>query len=88
MKIKLLSILLIGSLLLSGCGALRNSVSKMGDGMSAKDYTVTVYSGGTAVKSYQVKNSFINSEASSDGWFFYVDGKLVRVSGTVVVEEN
>jgi hypothetical protein len=88
MKTLPIVLLLISSILLSGCGAMRNSVSKMGDGMSAKDYTVTVYSGATAVKSYQVKNSFINSEEASDGWFFYVNGKLVRVSGTVVVEEN
>ncbi len=33
-----------------------------------------------------VVGSFVNVEGESAGLYFFVDGKLVRVSGTVAVE--
>lgn len=58
------------------------------DALSTGNYIVTIWSGGKAVKTYSVVNGFVNSEKESDGWFFFVDGKLVRVSGTVTIEQQ
>jgi hypothetical protein len=74
-------------LVMTGCGAFRNKLSKNLDALGAKDYRVTLYSGGVAVKTYEVTNTFINSQEGSDGWFFYYKGNLVRISGDVLIEE-
>ena len=76
------------ALLLAGCSASMNYYGKIGAGLGAGDYKVTVWSGGEAVAVYNVKNSFVNTETDTDGWFFFVDGKLVRVTGTVTVERQ
>jgi hypothetical protein len=87
-KTLILSVLGISSLFLTGCGAFKNNMGKIAEGLSTGNYTVTVWSGDKAVKTYQVVNSFVNSEKETDGWFFFVDGKLVRVSGTVTIEQQ
>ena len=75
------------TILLSGCGeSFHNEISKMGAGISGGNYKVTVWSGGQPVKVYEV-SGYINSETHSDGWYFFVNGKLVRVSGTVTIEQ-
>jgi hypothetical protein len=76
------------ALLLTGCSASMNYYGKIGAGLGAGDYKVTVWSGGKAVAVYSVTNSFVNTETDTDGWFFFVDGKLVRVTGTVTVEQQ
>lgn len=75
-------------LFLAGCSAAMNNYSKTAAGMLSGNYKVTVWSGGQAVAVYHVKDSFVNTEQNSDGWFFFVDGKLIRVSGTVTVEQQ
>ena len=73
---------------LTGCSGFKNNINKMSNSLSSGDYKVTVWSGGQAVREYFVKNSFVNTEQNSDGWFFFVNGKLVRVSGTVTIEQQ
>ena len=87
MKQLLLLITIISTMALTGCGAFKNNIGKMAEGLSTGNYVVTVWSGDKAVRTYQVTNSFVNSEKETDGWFFFVDGKLVRVSGTVTIEQ-
>jgi hypothetical protein len=87
-KISLLALLSVTSLLFTGCGAFKNNVGRAMDALSTGNYTVTVWSGGRAVKTYSIKNGFVNTEKESDGWFFFVDDKLVRVSGTVTIEQE
>jgi hypothetical protein len=79
---------LIGTLALTGCGAFKNNLGRTVEALSSGDYIVTVWSGDKAVRTYEVKNGFINSEKESDGWFFMHNGKLVRVSGTVTIEQQ
>ena len=56
---------------------------------SQANHHVTVYSGGVAVKSYDSIGAVMN-EGKSDGFFFMdkATGKLVQVSGTVVIEQE
>jgi len=84
----LLTLALIGTLTLTGCGAFKNNLGRTVEALSSGDYVVTVWSGDKAVRTYEVKNGFINSEQGSDGWFFIHNGKLVRVSGTVTIEQQ
>lgn len=75
------------ALLLAGCSAAVNNYSKTAAGMMSGDYKVTVWSGGQAVEVYNVTDSFVNA-GDGGGWFFFVEDKLVRVSGTVTVEQQ
>lgn len=84
----LIAALTISSLFLTGCGAFKNNMGRIADALSTGNYTVTVWSGGKAVKTYNVVDGFVNTENETDGWFFFVDGKLVRLSGTVTVEQH
>lgn len=87
---KLILTLLVGASVLSlvGCSALVNNISKSANALSAGNYTVTVWDGGLPVAEYHVVDSFVNTEEHTDGYFFFVDNKLVRVSGTVTVEQK
>ncbi len=72
---------------LTGCSAIENKIGKFVDGATSSDYRITQWSGGVLVKTWEIKSSFVNSEQETDGYFFYYNGKLVRVSGTVTIEE-
>jgi hypothetical protein len=87
-KTFLISLIGISSLFLTGCGAFKNNIGRSMEALSSGNYIVTVWSGDKAVKTYSVVNGFVNSEQDTDGWFFFVEGKLVRVSGTVTVEQQ
>jgi hypothetical protein len=52
------------------------------------DFKVTVYSGGEPVRTY-TSSGKVATEEHSDGWYFTdkETKKLVRVSGTVTVEQ-
>lgn len=52
------------------------------------DFKVTVYSGGVPVRTY-TSSGKVATEEDSDGWYFTdkETRKLVRVSGTVTVEQ-
>lgn len=85
---KLLIILSLLVLILSGCSSLNNKMEKMGKGMSSSDYIVVLYSGGEVVKWWLVEDKIVNTEESSDGYFWIGDDDMLRrVNGDVVIEE-
>jgi len=84
----LLTLAVIGTLALTGCGAFKNNLGRTFEAFSSGNYIVTVWSGDKAVRTYEVKNGFVNTETNSDGWFFMHNDKLVRVSGTVTIEQQ
>ena len=80
---------IIATLALTGCGAsFKNNYGKAVNAYIAGDYIVTVWSGDKAVRTYEIKDGFVNSEKESDGWFFMHNGKLVRISGTITIEQQ
>ena len=88
MKKIILGVLMIASTSLVGCGGgFKNDMTKLGAIYSTGDWRVTVWSGGQPVKVYEVHKGFISTESGSDGWYFNYNGKLVRVAGTVTIEE-
>jgi len=50
------------------------------------DYLVTVWSGGLPVAEYHIHDSTVTKSTNGD-YFFFSNGKFVRVMGTVTVEE-
>ncbi len=84
----LITLISISSLFLTGCGSFKNKLGRSVEALSSGNYTVTVWSGDKAVKTYNVVNGFVNTEQGTDGWFFFIDEKLIRVSGTVTVEQQ
>lgn len=58
-------------------------------GAYGSNHIVMVWSGGKAVKTY-VSSGQVKSENQSDGFFFKdkSTGKLVRVSGTLTIEQE
>ncbi len=69
----------------AGCtSAERSQLAALGS-----DHKVTVYSGGSAVREFHSSGKVL-TESESDGWYFTdkVTGRLVRVSGTVVIEQE
>jgi len=68
---------------LGGC----TSASRAKIGAMSKSHTITLYSGGKAVRTWK-STGIVVSEANSDGYNFQdsVSGKLVTVSGDVVIE--
>jgi hypothetical protein len=85
-KIILLAILLTLSLyLFTGCtGA---SIAKF-ESLGSK-HKITLYSGGIAVRTWH-STGYIQNEEHSDGFYFKddVSGKLIRVSGDIVIEQE
>lgn len=88
MNKQLLALIAIGTFTLTGCGAFKNNLGRAAEALSSGNYVVTIWSGGNAVRTYEVKDGFINAERETDGWFFMHNGKLVRVSGTVTIEQQ
>ncbi len=84
MKKVFLVILMVLSLSMFGCSdADKSKITGYGS-----EYRVTMYSGGIPVKTW-VSTGKVYSEGSSDGYYFKdkATGKLVEVSGDVVIEE-
>ena len=85
-KIILLSILLILALYLTtGCtNADRAKWASLGG-----NHKITLYSGGVAVRVWH-SSGYIQNEEHSDGFYFKDDasGKLIRVSGQIVIEQE
>jgi hypothetical protein len=88
MKIKNIIITILIVIILTGCSGIKNDFHKTWNNITSGDFHVMVYSGPTMIKEYHIKNSYVNSETHTDGWFFFNNGKLVRVSGTVVIEQE
>jgi hypothetical protein len=85
-KIIILAILLTLALyLFTGCtSADRAKVFAYGS-----HHKITLYSGGIAVRTWHSSGA-INNEEHSDGYYFMDDstGKLIRVSGQIVIEQE
>jgi len=79
------SFLPLSLLLLAGCTDAEWSKNTS----YGSSFTVTMYSGGEAVRVWKSSGKVL-SEEKSDGWYFQdaATGKLVRVSGDVVVEQD
>ena len=73
--------------LFSGCGWLENRINQLSLTVASGDYKISLYSGGKMVRSWKLHDALIQTEKSSDGYYFSYKGKLVRVSGDIVVEE-
>lgn len=78
-------IALLAVVVISGCtDASRSQISSLGS-----KFKVTLYSGGEPVRSWTSTGKVL-TEQESDGWYFTDadTGKLVRLSGDVVVEQQ
>jgi len=79
-------ILLVGVLFLSGCtSAQRSQIGALGGSQHIKLFTQC----GTVIQEWD-SNGVVHTEQGSDGWYFTdkATGKLVRISGTVVITQN
>ena len=82
---KIVHVLLVGlAICLVGCRADIAQLTAYGS-----DHKISVYSGGVLVKEYHSVGK-VFTEEGSDGWYFMdkSSNKLVRVAGTVVVEQE
>ena len=86
MKIQLLLLLAILGIFSTGCASLGNQMVRTETSVMGGDYRVTMFSGGKPVRAWEIKNTIVHEEEGSDGWWFSCGGKLVRLSGDVVVE--
>jgi hypothetical protein len=75
------------ALMFTGCGWLDNQVNKIGLTVTSGDYKVTLFSGGKAVKTWTLKNALIQTETNSDGYWWSTNGKIIRVTGDILIEE-
>lgn len=83
----IISVLLVFALI--GCGSISNWWNKIGSSIKMGDYKITLWDcSGKPIKVWDLKRSFVNIEPQSDGWYFIYNGKLVRLSGTVTIEEQ
>jgi len=71
----------------TGCGWLDNQINHIGLTVTSGNYKVTLFSGGRAVKTWELKNILIQTEPSSDGYWWSNNGKVTRVSGDLLIEE-
>ena len=84
MKKVFLVVLVVLSLSMFGCSdAERSKFGGLGN-----EFRITMYSGGIPVKTW-VSTGKVYSEGSSDGYYFKdkATGKLIEISGDVVIEE-
>lgn len=87
MKVIKCTILGMVTMMMFGCGSIGNEIGKISSSVKNGSFKVTLYSGGKEVKAWDV-NGYISTEKQSDGYFWYDNGKIVRVSGDVVIEEK
>jgi hypothetical protein len=84
-NILLFGLLIWAILLTTGCtGASMAKLESLGS-----KHKITLYSGGVAVRTWH-STGYIQNEEHSDGYYFKDDstGKLVRVSGQIVIEQE
>jgi len=83
---KLIPVVLI-ALMLSGCARGCQALDRDIFDNKAHEVKITVYSGGDTTYHSHLKRAIINNSESSDGYFFYNnEGKLIEVSGDIVIE--
>ncbi len=87
LKIVFLLIILI-LILLSGCTPSKgNSWTQKISHLLGDDYRITLYSGGNAVREWQLRDGIVNYEKNDDGWFFSCKKHLVIIRGEDLVIE-
>lgn len=69
----------------TGCEGVTNEIKKVGK--SAGGEYVVYATRGCEFVTYH-PDGYVNSEGDTDGYYFYVNSKLVRVSGNVIIEEK
>ncbi len=89
---KLKSVLLIITLLIlivvSGCTPDKaNNWTQKISNLLGDDYRITLYSGGKAVREWQLEHGIVNYEKNDDGWFFSCRKHLVVIRGQEIVIE-
>ncbi len=83
---KLIAVILI-AVMLSGCARSCQFVSRNLADNTSHEVKITMYSGGDTVYHKHLKSGIINNYENSDGYYFYDNGgKLVELSGDVVIE--
>ena len=88
-KLKIVFLLIILTLvLLSGCTPSKgNSWTQKISHLLGDDYRITLYSGGNAVREWQLRDGIVNYEKNDDGWFFSCKKHLVIIRGEELVIE-
>ncbi|MEA5598606.1 hypothetical protein [Rivularia sp. UHCC 0363] len=75
-------------LLLSGCSPSKgNDWTQKFSHLLGDDYRITLYSGGNAVREWQLRDGIVNYEERDDGWFFSCKKHLVIIRGEEIVIE-
>ncbi|MDY6898654.1 MAG: hypothetical protein SWZ49_11335 [Cyanobacteriota bacterium] len=84
----LLTISFLVIIFLSGCTSTKehNWTQKLSN-ILGDDYRVTLYSGGKAVREWQLRHGIVNHEKKDDGWFFSCRKHLVVIRGEEIVIE-
>lgn len=84
----IIAMLILVAFISTGCfSGAQNQLAKTGRNLTASDYLVILYSGGKPVQHWVVTNKVVNNEENSDGYYWFDEGRMVRVSGDIVVEE-
>ena len=87
MNIRIILSAIIIAIILASTGCTGASMAKL-ESLGSK-HKITLYSGGVAVRTWH-STGYIQNEEHSDGYYFKDDstGKLVRVSGQIVIEQE
>lgn len=84
----LIIMIILTSVLLSGCAAWNNDVKKSGGwlGSYPSDYVVINYSGDKIMDVWKLRNVYVQSESGSDGWnFIEASGNVIMLGGDVKI---
>lgn len=83
---KLILLCVLGFIILNGVACTSSQRAQYTSFNSA--FRITVWSGGKPVKEY-ISRGKVHTESESDGWYFSdkETGALIRISGTVTMEE-
>ena len=74
--------------LLNGCTPSKeNNWTQNFSRIFGDDYRVTLYSGGKAVREWQLRHGNVNYEKNDDGWFFSCRKHLVVIRSEEIVIE-
>jgi len=87
---KKIAFMILAALTLTACsGSTQNAWQKTATDYSRADFKVTLYSGGQVIRTWDLKNTFVNDEDQSGMvYFFDTNGKMVRLTGDVVIEQQ
>ena len=88
LKAVFLTILLLLMTIISSCTFSKaNSWTDKISNFLGDDYRITLYSGGKAVREWQLERGIVNYEKNDDGWFFSCKKHLVVIRGQEIVIE-